>query len=265
MRIDGKKIAEQILSNLRHSPKPAAILAAVLVGENAQSKSFLRQKEKMAQALDIPFRLYQFDESILQDDLLQEIRKIGADPEIGGIIVQLPLPPHYDRDAALAAINPEKDIDAMTLASRKRVMPLPVEVIKDVLRSAGWDIKDKKIAVVGRGFLVGMPIMAWLDQSGIAYSLFHSKSDLAGLKNADIVITGAGKGGLISPEMLKYGAGVIDFGYDLIAGKIKGDFDASHADDEGSRVAFYTPTPGGTGPILVAEIFKNFYKLNPRH
>jgi methylenetetrahydrofolate dehydrogenase (NADP+)/methenyltetrahydrofolate cyclohydrolase len=257
MIIDGKKIANDILTELRAVPRPNKLLAAVLVGDNAQSKSFLRQKEKMAQMLDVPFHLYQFDDTISEEDLIREIRSIGSDDEVGGIIVQLPLPPHYHRDAVLAAINPKKDIDAMTQESKNLVSPLPVEVVKDILKSVGEDMRKKHVAVVGRGFLVGKPIIGWLEDEGMPFQLFHSKSDLADLKYADIVITGAGKGGLITPNMLKEEVGVIDFGYDFIDGKIKGDFDPND-----QFTGWYTPTPGGTGPILVAEIFKNFYKLN---
>lgn len=257
MKIDGKKIAEKIIIGLQSLPKPDKMLAAVLVGDNPQSLSFLRQKEKMAQVLGVPFHLYRFEELISQDDLVREVRLLGSDPEVGGIIVQLPLPPHYDRDSVLSAIDPGKDIDAMTPESRARVSPLPVEVIKDVLASIGEDISKKDIAVVGRGFLVGKPIMEWLDSIGKDYKALNSKSDISEIRGSDLVITGVGKGGIIRQEFVGFGGGVIDFGYDLIDGKIKGDF----VPDEDFS-GWYTPTPGGTGPILVAEIFKNFYKLN---
>lgn len=257
MKIDGKKLAEAIISDLRKLPKPDKMLAAVLVGDNAQSLSFLRQKEKMAQSLGIPFHLYKFDQSISQDQLIAEVKSIGDDPEIGGIIVQLPLPAHYDRDIVLSYINPDKDIDSMTPEGKKLVDSLPVAVIKDILSTLNLELSTLTVAVVGRGFLVGKPIMEWLDSAVKTYKLFHSKSDISDVRNFDLIITGVGKGGLLKPEMLKSGAGVIDFGYDLIDGKIKGDFIAND-----NFSGWYTPTPGGTGPILVAEIFKNFYKLN---
>lgn len=262
MKIDGKKIAEKIISDLKKLPKPDKMLAAVLVGNNPQSLSFLRQKEKMAQALEIPFHLYQFDESITEADLRNEIKKIGDDSDVGGIIVQLPLPAHYDRDSVLSAINPKKDIDAMTLESKKYVDPLPVAVIKDILSATDYDLRTKDVAVIGRGFLVGKPILEWLDSIGKPCTLFHSKSDINEIRNFDLIITGVGRGGLIKSEILKDGAGVIDFGYDFVDGKIKGDFEISDVNGQMSDVGFYTPTPGGTGPILVADIFKNFYKLN---
>ena len=273
MRIDGKKIAEKIISDLRKLPKPDKMLAAVLVGDNPQSLSFLKQKEKMAQVLGVPFHLYRFNESISEIDLTAEIKKIGDDPEIGGIIVQLPLSAHYDRDNILSAINPKKDIDAMTPEGGKFVDPLPVAVIKDILSNQNLEISNLSVAVVGRGFLVGKPVMMWLDSIGKKYGLFHSKSDISEIRNFDLIITGVGKGGLINPEMLKGGAGIIDFGYDFVEiktgkekvwNKIRGDFDASSFEHSAFNIktTWYTPTPGGTGPILVAEIFKNFYKLN---
>ncbi len=107
MIIDGKKIAGGIVGNLMKLPKPPGTLAAVLVGDSAESKSFLKQKEKIAQRLGITFRLYEFSLNILEKDLINEIKKLGGDAGVGGIIVQLSLPPHYDRDAVLSSVNPK--------------------------------------------------------------------------------------------------------------------------------------------------------------
>lgn len=268
--INGKEIARQIIEDLKNKNRPDKILAAILIGENSQSKSFLRQKELMTKELGITFELFQFGEEILEDDLIKKIQRIGADEEIGGMIVQLPLPPHFNRDRILAAVNPKKDVDALTRESKELVNPLPVEVVKDILQFTNYKkLQNITIAVVGKGFLVGKPIIEWLKKENHQPMIFDSKSDLKDLKKADLIITGVGKGGLIKPEMLKAEAGVIDFGYSFksekgkVESKIRGDFDASNVNSQMSNVVFYTPTPGGTGPILVAEIFKNFYKLNP--
>src|SRR3989344_4715978 len=106
MKINGKEIAKKIIEDLKIQKRPDKMLAAVLVGDNAQSKSFLRQKELMAGELGIVFELFQFGEDILEEDLIKEIKRIGEDREIGGVIVQLPLPPHFNRDKILASINP---------------------------------------------------------------------------------------------------------------------------------------------------------------
>ena len=138
-------------------------------------------------------------------------------------------------------------------------------------------LKNKIVAVVGRGFLVGKPIAEWLNGKCGKLIVLNSKSNLRDLQEADLVITGVGKAGLIKPTMLKPGAGVIDFGYDVkkirhekgeMGKKIFGDFDSSSLVPNLSPLlshlsfSFYTPTLGGPDPILVAEIFKNFYKLN---
>ncbi|MDO8430276.1 MAG: bifunctional 5,10-methylenetetrahydrofolate dehydrogenase/5,10-methenyltetrahydrofolate cyclohydrolase [bacterium] len=263
MIIKGKEIAQKIIEGLKKENRPDKILAAVLVGSTsspqvAQSKSFLRQKELMAKELGIVFELFQFGEDILENDLIAEIKKISADPEIGGIIIQLPLPKHYEQDKILAAVDPKKDVDALTPESRKLVNPLPVEVVWDVLGIMNYELGDKAIAVIGRGFLVGKPIAEYFKDKCKKLEVFHSKSDLSNLKEFDLVISGVGKAGLIKPKMLKTGAIAIDFGYDFQDGKIKGDFDLNGAEERNIQ---FTPTPGGTGPILVAEIFKNFYKL----
>ena len=162
MIIDGRKIAENIIAKLKKLPKPDKILAAILVGENSQSKSFLRQKEKIATELGVNFQLYKFSEKISESELTSEIKKIGEDEKVGGIIVQLPLPSQYNRDAVLSVINPKKDIDVLSAESWKFALPLPVEVVSDILENLKLKIQDFKIAVVGRGFLVGKPIMEWL-------------------------------------------------------------------------------------------------------
>lgn len=260
--IDGKKIARKIIELLKGLPKPPKQLAAVLVGANPASISFLKQKERISTELGIEFRLHQLPESISENDTIQEIKKINRDEKVGGIIIQLPLPEKFNRENVINALDPTKDIDALLPASK--VSPLAVEVVKDVLEETRYDTKDKVVGVVGRGLLIGRPIAEWLSGKCREVIIFHTKTDLSRLKDCDLVITGAGKAGLIQPEALKPNAGVIDFGFSSVDGKIHGDFDAEKLKTEGLefKISFYTPTPGGTGPILVAEIFKNFYRLN---
>jgi methylenetetrahydrofolate dehydrogenase (NADP+)/methenyltetrahydrofolate cyclohydrolase len=257
--INGKEIAQEIIDELRKFPKPQKKLAAVFVGENPASASFLRQKNKIADELGIQFELFKFPDEISEDELIKNVKKIGDDPMIGGMIVQLPLPEKFNRDKVLKAINPDKDIDALVT---KKVAALPVGVVKDILEKINYDPKDKTVAVVGRGILIGKPIAEWLLGKCREVIVLHRGSDFGELKRADLVISGVGRAGLVKPGMLKPGAGVIDFGYDLIDGKIRGDFDVRQIENWKLKISFYTPTPGGTGPILVAELFRNFYTLN---
>lgn len=267
--INGRKIAQEVIDGLKKLPKPNKTLVAVFVGDDLASVSFLKQKSKVAQDLGLEFKLEQFPETISEIDLKEKIKTIGEDPRVGGIIIQLPLPPKFDQSKIISLLNPKKDVDALTAGAK--VLPLAVGVVKDVLEEAMKyenstnirNLKDRLVAVVGRGVLIGKPIAEWLSGKCHNVMVLHRGSDFSQLKSADLVVTGAGKAGLIKPEMLKAGAGVIDFGFDMVRGKIRGDFDSSSLTAIPSTLypSFYTPTPGGTGPILVAELFKNFYKL----
>ncbi len=270
--IDGRKIAENIISKLKEQKKPQKSLVAILVGENAQSESFLRQKAKIADQLGIEFKLIKLGEEMSETKVIKEIEKLNTDNSVGGIILQLPLPEKFKKENIIPSISPSKDIDALTEGGKKLVSPLVVEVLNDVLSYIKIDIKNKVVAVVGRGFLIGGPILEFFSNKCEKIIPLNSKSDINLIKEADIVISGTGKAGLIKPELLKDNAVVIDFGYGLDAsGKLKGDFDPSILTSSAClpvgrasslNTISYTPTPGGTGPILVAEIYKNFYKLN---
>jgi methylenetetrahydrofolate dehydrogenase (NADP+)/methenyltetrahydrofolate cyclohydrolase len=258
MVIDGRKIAENIISGLKALKKPQKSLAAILVGENAQSESFLKQKSKIAGQLGIDFRLIRLGGKMSELEVIKEIEKLNLDSSVGGIILQLPLPENFKKENVVPSISPLKDIDALTDSGKKLVSPLVVEVVNDVLDHLKIDIKDKVLAVVGRGFLIGAPILEFFKDKCATMIPLNSKTDINSVKEADIVISGTGRSGLLRQELLKDGAVVIDFGYGLVNGKLKGDL---LAEGELNGI-FYTPTPGGTGPILVAEIYKNFYKLN---
>jgi len=274
MVIDGKVIAERSLALLKEKIAKAGIrkfLAAVLAGEDPASISFLKQKEKTANTLGIDFRLYSFTRGRTQDELRAEVSKIASHKTCGGVIVQLPLPKHVNAQYVLNAIPREKDVDVLGeralgafYAGRNPALPPAVSTVIEILKSVNFSFGGKKVAVVGVGSLVGKPIATYLmgeffeGEKPSVIEIFRSRSDLATLKEADLVILGAGKAGLVKPHMLKVGAGVIDFGYD----NGKGDFDSNLSAANLEHLAFYTPTPGGTGPILVAKLYENFYLLN---
>lgn len=265
--IDGKKIAAEIIAELKSQERPKKFLAAVLVGENPASISFLKQKEKIAKELGVDFRLYKFPSDWKNDELRRRVGKIANHKTCGGVVVQLPLPAHINRHYILNVIPREKDVDVLGeralgafYSGRNPVLPPAVGVVEKIIRDSGLKIQDSKAAVIGRGILVGKPIAIWLMDKTKELYILHRNSDFSILKSAELVISGAGEAGILKPAALKAGAGVIDFGYEKKNGKICGDFDAS-----GSKLPdlrFYTPTPGGTGPILVTKLFENFYTLN---
>jgi len=266
--IDGKALAAVILDKLKARPSPAKFLAAFLVGDDKSSVSFLKQKEKTAKELGVDFRLYQFPEDIGNDEMRREVGKIAAHKTCGGVIVQLPLPETLNWYYVLNAIPREKDVDVLSdraigafYVGRNGILPPAVGVVEEIVTHRKLLIAECTVAVVGLGLLVGRPIANWIMRRAKETILLRSVSDIGLLKHADIVITGVGKAGLIAPDMLKKGAGVIDFGYGTLEGKYSGDFDTRQSADSDPS-AFYTPTPGGTGPILVAKLFENFYELN---
>lgn len=271
MTIDGKKIAGEIIERLKALPKPEKFFGAVLVGDDPASLNFLKQKEKAAQELGIPFRLYELPREITTDELRREIGLLAQPKNCGGFIVQLPLPEHVNRHYVLNAIPKEKDADCLSEASlgafytgRGKITPPSAATVEEILKLEKRDLRGLSAVMVGAGFLIGKPVGFWLQNRVAELIVLDSKvEDLhARLRGADIVISGAGQPGLFGAGDLKGGAIVIDFGFSRGAdGKLTGDFDPAGADEKNIH---YTKTPGGTGPILVAKLFENFYTLNPQ-
>ena len=268
MVIDGKRVAEEIIGKLKARHSAGKFFGAVLVGDDPASVNFLKQKEKVGKELGIDFRLYPLSADISTDELRTEIGRLARPKNCGGFIVQLPLPEGVNKHYALNAIPKEKDVDLLSEAAlgafysgRSPIVPPSVAVVEEILNMERRDLRGLKVAMVGTGFLIGKPVGYWLQNRVGERAVLDSKvNDLeVRLHDADIVISGAGHLKLFSAKQLKEGATVIDFGFSKIDGKIAGDFDPEGAD--GKNIS-YTKTPGGTGPILVAKLFENFYKLN---
>jgi methylenetetrahydrofolate dehydrogenase (NADP+)/methenyltetrahydrofolate cyclohydrolase len=272
MVIDGKAIAQELVADLK--PKIAALagkkfFGAAVVGSDPASLNFLKQKEKTARELGIDFRLYTLPEDITTDDLRREIRRLASVKTCGGFIVQLPLPDRINRHYALNGIPKQKDPDCLSEAAlgsfytnRSSIAPPSVAAVEEILRRGERELRTQTAVVIGAGFLIGKPVGFWL-QNRVAElavldrSVKHLQEKLGG---ADIVISGAGHPHLFGAMHLKRGALVIDFGFSRKNGGLfVGDFDPEGAHEKNID---YTPTPGGTGPILVVKLFQNFYTLN---
>lgn len=267
MKIDGQIIAAEVLENLGRLAKPKKFLAAVLVGEDAVSKSFVAQKKKTAEGLGVDFRVYELSTDISSDELRKEVGRIASQSRCGGVVLQLPLPGQINAQYALNAIPPEKDVDVLGeralgafYAGRGKVLPPSVAALEEILKKFPLELSQSTVAVVGAGKLIGRPATTWFLGKTKELIVLGKGSDFGELKKADMVVLGTGAAGLVKGEMLKDGAGVIDFGYGKdTEGKTSGDLDP---DSKLDNLNFYTPTPGGTGPILVAKLLENFYKLN---
>ncbi|HEY4496581.1 MAG TPA: bifunctional 5,10-methylenetetrahydrofolate dehydrogenase/5,10-methenyltetrahydrofolate cyclohydrolase [Candidatus Paceibacterota bacterium] len=267
-KISGQEISESIINHLKAFKLPKKIFAVFLVGEDPISVNFIKQKEEACGRLGIDFRLYSFSESKTNDELRREIGDIVKQSSVGGAVIQLPLPRKVNKQYVLNVLPKEKDLDVLGeralgafYAGRSLVLPPAVGVIERLVEEYKINLEVSNVVVVGLGSLIGKPISVWLMGKVKILNLVDSRGDIDIIRSADLIISGAGKASIIDPGILRKGASVIDFGYDYLDGKLRGDLDIS----DPSRLKHlnaYTPTPGGTGPILVAKLLENFYKLN---
>jgi methylenetetrahydrofolate dehydrogenase (NADP+)/methenyltetrahydrofolate cyclohydrolase len=259
MLINGNEIAEKILRELRKRSVPEKELAAILVGDDSASLSFLRKKAETAQLLNVKFKLYRFADSLSQFDLEKKVREIYDRSDVGGVIVQLPLPAKYDRIGVLNCIGIDKDIDVLNGETSKVLAPAAAS-LERILAEIKFDPADKNVVVVGSGLLIGRPIANWLMSKAKQVVVINRGGyDSALIRCADLVISGTGVPRLIKGQDVKHGAVIVDYGYGRDeADELAGDVDLKSV----SKVAgWVTPTPGGTGPVVVAMLFSNFYKL----
>jgi len=243
MIIDGKKISEKILHELREKierDKLKICLAVVLVGENYASGVYIRKKREACKRIGVVFKLFNFPSDISEPELIEEINKIGKSKEVKGILIQLPLPKNFNAGKVLKAIPENKN------AERKSPVVCAVE---EILKEYNIDLEGKKIAVIGEGKLVGGPIGNWLKEKNLDYS------GMDRIKKADIIISGVGKPKIIKGEMVKEGAIVIDIGFSHDENKkAVGDVDFESVSPKAKLI---TPVPGGVGPLTVACLLKN--------
>ncbi len=265
--VDGKKIAEEILSglkieiqNLGFIPK----LVVILVGQNPASLSYIKTKQKMAENIGIAVGLKNYSEDISQTALETEIRSLNSDPLVNGIIVQLPLPAQFDRNGVLNAVEPRLDVDCLTATNIARLaaakplyLPPAAAAVMAILEHYKIDLKHKSILLVGSGDLIGKPLAAILKNKNISFKIANRETPDLGRITAesDIIVTGVGKPGLITGNMVKAGAVVIDAGTTGSEnGQILGDVAVQSVLE---KVALLAPVPGGVGPVTVAMLLAN--------
>jgi len=273
MIIDGRKIAEDVLAEvkervmaLRQAQGEPLGLGAVLVGDDPEFKKFVDLKGKSAEKAGITFTVYKFPEKIETEELKKRMQEIVGWSD--GVLVELPLPKHINQQAILNEVPVVKDVDVLSEEAQKffyegkfRVNPPAVEALKIILEKHDISVKGKKVAVFGQGILIGKPISHWLEQQGAEVYRIRSKTENPEKLSlqADIVIAGVGKPGLVGGEMIKNGAVVIDYGYGKKDGKMIGDV---NFESVAKKASLITPVPGGMGPVLIAAVLKNLIKLN---
>ena len=270
--IDGKATAAQIKAEIKAEVEAivaqggrAPHLAAVLVGHDGGSETYVRNKVLACEACGFQSTLLTFEDTITEEELLAVVDKLNKDEAIDGFIVQLPLPKHIDENKVIAAISPEKDVDAfhpMNVAKlwlkQPCVLPCTPKGIIKLLHFAGVEIAGKEAVVVGRSNIVGQPVAKLLLDENATVTVAHSRTkNLAEVtRRADILVVAIGKERFLTADMIKPGAVVIDVGVnrDSRTGKLCGDVDYEEAQHVASAI---TPVPGGVGPMTITCLMEN--------
>jgi len=271
--IDGKALAESVRAALRSKVAALAArgvrpgLAAILAGADPASRVYVRNKVRACEDTGVHSEVHEFPEPVSEDELLQRIARLNADPRVHGVLVQLPLPGKLDANRVLGAIAPAKDADGFhaqslgeLLQGRPGFVPGTPAGVMALLEHSGVPLAGRHAVIVGRSTIVGKPAALLLLQKDATVTMCHSKTpDLAAVtREADILVAAVGRSKLITASMVKPGACVIDVGINRGAdGKLVGDVDF----DAVRQVAgWITPAPGGVGPITVAMLMVNTVK-----
>jgi methylenetetrahydrofolate dehydrogenase (NADP+)/methenyltetrahydrofolate cyclohydrolase len=269
--LDGKKTARikegELLKRVK-SFKKAPQLAIILVGDREDSKTYVKQKIKTADRLDIKTHLFSFEEKIKQTGLIEIIDELNLNKDIDGIIVQMPLPTHLNTRAVLDAISPKKDVDGLTTLNQGKILvgdptafiPATARGIISLLTLSGVSLLGKRVVVLGRSLLVGRPVSLLAEKNGATIIQCHSKTKkLEELtKLADILIVAIGKPKFITTKHVKKGQVVVDVGITIQIKKgqkvLVGDVDFEKVS---KIVKAISPVPGGVGPMTVISLLEN--------
>jgi len=269
-RMDGKALAEQVLEECRHKVEALASrgirpgLAVVLVGDNAASRAYVRNKVKACATVGVHSEVLELPAAASQAHVLDVVRRLNADPSIHGILVQLPLPAGLDEASILAEVTASKDVDGFhtlnrgdLLGGHTRFPPCTPAGMMRMLDSIGAKLAGKDAVVVGRSNTVGKPMALLLLGRDATVTLCTSKTvDLAAhTRRADVLVVAVGRPGIVTGDMVKPGAIVLDVGINRTSeGRLVGDIDFESVEKVAGHV---TPVPGGVGPMTVAMLVVN--------
>jgi methylenetetrahydrofolate dehydrogenase (NADP+)/methenyltetrahydrofolate cyclohydrolase len=271
--IDGKAVAASVRERVRGEAEQLSGeigrppgLATVLVGDDPASAIYVRRKHEAAEVAGIRNFDHKPDGSISQDELLELVRELNETEEIDGVLVQLPLPDHLDQAPIIAALDPGKDVDGLTptsaglLARGEPVLvPATPQGVMELISSVGVDPAGKEAVIVGRSNLVGRPLFSLLLGAHATVTVCHSRTDDLGevCRRAEILVAAAGQPTLVTADMIRPGATVIDVGTNRTDDGLVGDVDFEAAKEVAGAI---TPVPGGVGPMTIAMLLVNTVK-----
>ncbi len=272
--IDGKKVSAEVKEKVRqqtlelketHGITPG--LAVVIVGDDPASRVYVNNKKKACELVGFKSEEYALPAETTQEELLELVNTLNNKDDINGILVQLPLPKHLDDKAVIAAISPQKDVDAFHAVNVGKIMlgeydflPCTPSGVMEMLHSYNIEVSGKNCVVIGRSNIVGKPMAMLLLHENGTVTICHSRTkNLADItKQADILVAAVGRPKFVTADMVKEGAVVIDVGMDRDEnGKLCGDVDFENVKD---KCSYITPVPGGVGPMTIATLMKNTLK-----
>ena len=271
--IDGKKVSQKIREELKEECKEIRKqgiipkLAVIVIGDNAASKVYVRNKNKACQEIGIEYEEYFLKSEITQEKLIELIEDLNNRKDINGILLQSPIPNHLDINEAFRKISPEKDVDGFHPANVGKlilnqdtfVSCTPYGIMK-LFAEYNIDLNGKHVVILGRSNIVGKPLIACCLNRNATVTVCHSKTENLEehTKKADILIVAIGKANFVKKEMIKDGAVIIDVGINRTdEGKLTGDVDFENIKDV---AGYITPVPGGVGPMTVAMLMNNVIK-----
>lgn len=268
--LDGKQIAKDYRQGLQDqvealkekgfTPK----LSVILVGNDGASQSYVRSKKKAAEKIGMISEIVHLEETATEEEVLNELNRLNNDDSVSGILVQVPLPKQVSEQKILEAINPEKDVDGFhpinigkLYIDEQTFVPCTPLGIMEILKHADIDLEAKNAVVIGRSHIVGQPVSKLLLQKNASVTILHSRSkDMASyLKDADVIVSAVGKPSLVTKDVVKEGAVIIDVGNTPDEdGKLKGDVDYDAVKEIAGAI---TPVPGGVGPLTITMVLNN--------
>ena len=277
--LDGKALSKKIetevaasCASLKEKTGRVPGLAVILVGNDPASQAYVGMKKKACDRVGFYSVTHEMPENISQEAIEQTIEMMNENPNIDGILIQLPLPPHIDTTRLLELVAPHKDVDGFHPFNVGRLatgldgfVPCTPLGVMELLDEYGIDVEGKECVVVGASNIVGKPMAALLLNANATVTVTHiyTKDLAAHTKNADIVLVGAGVVNLVREDMVKQGAVVIDIGINRTEdGRLVGDVDY---DNVAPKCSYITPVPGGVGPMTIAMLLKNTLKAAQLH
>jgi methylenetetrahydrofolate dehydrogenase (NADP+) / methenyltetrahydrofolate cyclohydrolase len=267
--IDGKAVAAEVRGRVKAEVADMEVkpgLATILVGDDPASHVYVRNKIKACEEVGIRSIHHELDASVPEEDLAELITKLGEDDAVSGILLQLPVPGHIDADAMIELIHPDKDVDGLTtinagrlVQGREGLVSCTPAGVMELLEHEGVDLRGAEAVVLGRSQLVGRPLASLLLARDATVTMCHSRTrNLAEVcSRADVLVAAVGRAALVTAEMVREGAVVIDVGINRTETGLEGDVDF---DAVAQKAAAITPVPGGVGPMTIAMLLVNTVK-----